>query len=143
MTHQPPPAPTLAADTTPGPVEAPLLDAAEELARLFHRTYERMGPDYGMGQGLRWEQTDDRYRLLLTDVFAEFQIALRPGRTVTHLQAGQTLILLLSGAVELPDGEKDAQALLTSVQKILPHNPVHLLFGVEDSIVPPAAGAAP
>lgn len=120
------------------PQQAPLHDTAEELARLFHRTYERMGREYGKGQGLKWEQTDEDYRALLVDVFAELEIALRPGRTVTQLHQGDTLLLLLSGTVDLPDGEKDAHDLLQSVQALFPDNRVCLLLGTEQGITIPA-----
>lgn len=124
------------------PAQVPLHDTAEELARLFHRTYERMGPDYGMGQGLKWDQTDERYRMLMVDIFAELEIALRPGRTVTQLHQGDTLLLLLSGAVDLPDGEQDAHGLLASVQALFPDNRVCLLMGTEQGIIIPAGSTA-
>lgn len=119
------------------PVQAPLHDSAEQLARLFHRTYERMGPEYGMGQGLKWDQTDERYQALMVDVFAELEIALRPGRTVTMLGQGDTLLLLISGAVQMPDGEQEARDLLACVQALYPNNTVHLLMGAEEAIVLP------
>lgn len=107
----------------------PVVPVAHDLARLFHRTYERMGPDHGYGQGVNWDGLDEGYRQMLIDVFADMELALRPGRSVTQIHAGQTVILL----VGQPD--TGVTTLRELVQSWLPDNRVRVITGVTQALV--------
>lgn len=120
--------------------QEPLLPVAEELARLFHRTYERMGPDRGYGQGVGWDGLSGEYQQMLVDVFADMEIALRPGRSVVQLNAGQQVLLLLCAGTDYT--ERDVLKLRDQVQQIMPDNPVNLAIGVEQAMTIPAPGEA-
>lgn len=114
------------------PTPPPLLPAAEDLARLFHRTYERMGPDHGYGQGVKWDGLDERYRRMLVDVFADMELALRPGRSVTEVHAGQTVVIFANVADLTNEEVEEGRALIASW---LPDVQVHMVNGITGALV--------
>lgn len=116
---------------TTQPSEAGLPAVAEDLARLFHRTYQRCAPPHRRGVPCTWEEADADYRQGLVDTFADMELALRPGRCVVELTAGQRLILLLSH-----DAPETALAgLQETVQQWMPGNDVRVLAGVSQAVV--------
>lgn len=68
-----------------------MADPYEELARLFHETYERLAPQFGYEtrpeSAVPWEQVPENNRALMTAVCREVMDAVFPRRYVAGMGA--------------------------------------------------------
>jgi hypothetical protein len=103
---------------------------AEEVARLFHDTYERLAPSFGYetrkDSAVAWEQVPEQNRLLMTAVAAEVLTRLEQPSGYWHAYRAEDLPAIIS---EL--GPSMAFTVVEDQRKEAPAVYRGALFGVE------------
>lgn len=115
--------------TDASPPAAPIPGAA--LAELFVRTYRRVAPNHDFDPGPDFPDMAAGQRALLTEVFADLELALRPPRAITELRDGDTIILITPEA----NSKEVVEHLQQTVQSWMPDREVYVAGGISHVLV--------